>query len=145
WRGLGASRPSRRVRSPRRGSTPSGTSRALPPASPPRAPQAGTIFWTLKSPVRFFLLTYPSPDCGSAPDCKRCCKRHASIILRLAAAQLYERIVTRFVASVAAGLCFPCRVVPKFIAEYRLHFSDLPIGWLRAPRTWAVYAICCDR
>jgi hypothetical protein len=66
---------------------------------------------------------------------ERLCKHHASIILRLAAAQLYEAIVMRFAAAVAAGLCFRSRILPELVIEYRQHFRDLPIVWLVTPRT----------
>jgi hypothetical protein len=58
---------------------------------------------------------------------ERLCKHHASIILRLAAAQLYEPNVIRFVAAVAAQLCFRSRILPELVSDYGLHFRDLPI------------------
>jgi hypothetical protein len=53
----------------------------------------------------------------------------------LAAAQLYEAIVIRFAAAVAARLCFRSRILPELVIEYRQHFRDLPIVWLVTPRT----------
>jgi hypothetical protein len=49
--------------------------------------------------------------------------------------KLCEVIVTRFAPTVAAKLCFPGRILPKLLTDYRQHFKDLPNSWLAPPRT----------